>query len=230
MPWRPFARRLRIVAGIALALALIALVAWLFAIRWRPPVEDFALQGIDVSEAQGSIDWFAVKAAGASFAYLRATAGAEHRDARFAANWQDSYEAGVRRGAIHAFSLCRLAADQAGNFVTTVPRTGDALPAAIELDFEPDCSARPEREVAVGEIARLAQAIEIHTGKPVILKVSSAFERRYRIADAVPRSLWAVQSFFPAAYFPRPWRMWQASRFRRIDGVAAPVNWNVVAP
>ena len=75
MSIRRFWRRTRVFAGVALALALIGLCFWLFAINWRPAVKDFPIQGIDVAEAQGEIDWWAVKRTGIVFAYARATHG-----------------------------------------------------------------------------------------------------------------------------------------------------------
>ncbi len=44
-------------------------------------------------------------------------------------------EAGVQAGAIHRYSLCQLATDQAANFIRHVPRRADALPAVVWLDY-----------------------------------------------------------------------------------------------
>lgn len=226
---RVLARRFRVIAGIALALAVCALCAWLFAINWRPRPADFPVQGVDVSEAQGPIEWWTVKKSGAQFAYLHATTGANQTDLRFPENWRGTFEAGIRRGALHIFSLCQLAADQAGNFVSIVPRSDDQLPAAVDLDFQPDCNARPERDVVIGEIGRFITAIETHLGEHAVLRVSKNFEARYRISEAFPRLLWSRQAFFPPYYLSRPWTVWQASSFRRIEGISGPVNWSVMA-
>src|SRR4051812_27713561 len=131
-PARILWRRTRIFSGFALALALIGFCAWLFAINWRPDARAFPTQGIDIGETQGAIDWWTVKAnPEVNFAYARATIGADRGDKRFAANWRGLYAVGMPRGAIHTFSLCQLAADQAGNFVKTVPRADDQLPVAL---------------------------------------------------------------------------------------------------
>ena len=183
-----------------------------------------------MSETQGSIDWWTVKTGGADFAYLRATMGADGRDARFQDNWNDVQVTGIRRGAIHVYSLCRPAADQANNFNTNVPSADDALPAAVELDFSPECESRPAREVVLGEMRTFLTMVEAHTGKPMLLKVSQRFETTYRLSAGIPRPVWAVQNMIPPDYAARPWRMWQASDIRRIDGVTGPVNWDVVAP
>jgi lysozyme len=38
-----------------------------------------------------------------------------------------------------------------------------------------------------------------------------------------------VENVLKPDYTARPWRMWRASDFRRIDGIEGPVNWDVVA-
>jgi lysozyme len=224
--WLLFARRS---LGVMLVLATGALAAWLFFLSWHPSTSDYPLQGVDVSDEQGVIDWPVVRADGVDFVYLRATYGATGRDTTFETNWHDVYAAGLRRGAYHRYSLCQLAVDQANNFNTVVPHDGDALPAAVLVDFDADCPARPAREVVVGEIARLMAMIENHTGKPAMLKVSRRFDDWYRLSAAIPRPIWAIANFFPPDYAARPWRMWQANDRRRIDGVDRPVHWNVVA-
>jgi lysozyme len=226
---RLWGRRIGRIGALGIVLALTGVVAWTFALSWRPS-DKYGFQGVDVSEDQGVIDWWTVKAGGADFAYLRATYGADGRDERFATNWADTYASGMRRGALHVYSLCRLAADQANNFNTTVPRVSDALPAAVEIDFDPECDSRPVRNVVLGEIRRFLTMVESHTGKPALIKISKRFEVTYQVTSAIPRTIWAVQDFFPPDYTARPWRMWQANDMRRIDGVNGAVRWNVVAP
>lgn len=229
MNLRILARRSRVTAGIALAVALIGFCAWLFAINWRPSPGDFPVQGVDVSEVQGPIDWWAVKKSGARFAYIRATEGARETDLRFPENWRGTFEAGFRRGAIHVFSLCQLAADQAANFVRLVPRSDDQLPPAVDIEFRSDCAARPERDVVIGELARFLVSIERHLGEHAVLRIGKRVESQYRLSEAFSRVLWSQQAFFPPYYLARPWTIWQASGFRRVEGVSGPVNWDVMA-
>lgn len=222
-------RRVRLV-GLGLALAgLAGVIGWTLAADWRPSVETYPVQGIDVAERHGLIDWPTVRAGGADFAYIRATRGVDRRDAMFAANWSASYAAGLRRGAIHGFSPCRPAVEQARNFVVTVPRVTDALPAALEIEDGPDCEAPLARQGLIDEVGRFARLVESHTGKPVLVMIPPAIEARYRLSAAIGRPLWATGSFFAPTYLSRPWRMWRASTRRRIEGTEVPVNWNVVA-
>lgn len=216
-------------ASVVAALGLAAIVAWIVARGWKPG-EPYRFQGVDVSAVNGPIDWWAVKRSGADFAYLRATVGADRRDARFEENWAAVADAGLRRGAFHRYSLCKPAVDQANNFNTTVPRTEDALPAAVVLDFSADCSARPAVAAMLDDLRRYLAMVEAHTGKPVLLKVTKAFDQAYGVTAALPRPVWAVQNYLAPEYPARTWRMWQANAERRIDGVETPVHWDVVRP
>jgi lysozyme len=222
-------RPLITIAWVALCAGVLAGASWFAASGWHPSRAHFAFQGVDVREATGAVDWHEVKAAGADFAYAVATEGSERRDARFAAHWPEIEEAGLRRGAIHRYSPCRLAHDQAANFVRTVARDAEALPAAVELEVEPGCTA-PARSVMLQELATLLDAIETHTGKPALLKVSAAFEEQHGITAAIARPIWSLRMAFPPDYAARPWRMWQANPMRRVKGVDGALGWNVVAP
>lgn len=211
-------------------LAVAGLFGWRFAVDWAPSRSQYAVQGIDVSAESGPIDWAMVKARDVDFVYARATSGTASRDPSFTANWAGAGDAQIRRGAIHAFSLCGTAEEQAGAFVATVPRDPEALPAAIDLSFHEDCPARPSREVVLAEIRRLAATIETHSGKPAMLRIAPAFEEQYQVSGAIPRPLWSIGFYRPPDYLARRWAMWQSSAIRRIDGIEGPVNWNVVAP
>ena len=52
------------------------------------------VQGIDVSNWQGDIDWDKVRAAGTQFAFIKATEGGDYLDPKFAQNWQAAKRAG----------------------------------------------------------------------------------------------------------------------------------------
>ncbi|WP_294203629.1 GH25 family lysozyme [uncultured Sphingomonas sp.] len=198
--------------------------------HWQPSTEHYPLQGIDLPENPPAVEWRTLRANGADFAYIVATSGTDRRDAAFEGNWDALPEAGMRRGAVHIYSLCQPAAAQADAFNIFVPRAGDALPAAIDLSFHDDCTARPDRAKLVADLTHFVAMVETHTAKPVMLRVSKAFESEYSITAALPRPVWSVGNLFKPDYAARPWRMWRASDFRRVEGVEGPVNWDVVTP
>jgi lysozyme len=215
--------------GALVGAGLLGIAGWSGATGWAPAAARYPLQGIDLGADPPAIEWGTVRARGADFAYLVATSGADRRDAGFEANWAALPEAGLRRGAVHVYSLCQGGLSQANAFNAFVPRTDDALPSAVDVTFRQDCTARPDRAALIAELRRFVTTVEAHTRKPLLLRVGRAVEAEYRLSEAIDRPIWAMGNFLNPGYPARPWRMWRASDLRRVDGVPGPVNWNVVA-
>jgi len=217
-------------ATIVVVLLIIAFVLRNIAVTWAPSRDQYPVQGISVDESNGGITWHVAGASGVDFAYIQATAGAEKRDRNFAKNIEGAGDAGIRYGAFHSYSLCRLATDQATNFVTTVPRGDNMLPPAVRLAFDNGCGDRPGRALVLSELNTFLNQIESHSGKPAIIEVSREFEELYNISSGIDRTFWLEANFFPPDYATKPWVMWRASDMRRISGLDGPTSWNVVRP
>lgn len=211
-----------------LAYGLVAACLIWAGITWRPNVSAYPVQGVDVSESDGEIAWPTVEAAGADFAYIKASEGADVTDPRFVQNWAGTAAAGMRHGAYHLFSLCRPAADQATNFISTVPREADALPAAVRLTLSSGCPSQPDRAALLRQLKLFIEMVEAHTGKTVLIAPSPDFESEYRITGAIDRPLWLTGFFIAPQYGARPWAMWQASTFYRVKGIPGGAHWNVI--
>ncbi len=210
--------------------ALVATLLFFWMRGWAPSEANYSQQGVEVSHSLGTVDWGKVRAAGADFAYVEATFGDSDRDASFADNWQGSVAAGLTRGAIHRYHLCRLARDQATNFIATVPREASELPAVLDLELDAGCTARPARAVLLGELASFIKMVEAHTEKPVMIRLSKDFEEEYAISRAINRPLWLSSWLLTPSYGDRPWVMWRANPARSVDGIAQPTGWSVVRP
>jgi lysozyme len=213
-------------AASALAFALVyALVT-----HWAPSRSRYPVQGVDVSQKQGRINWAAVSSDEINFAYLQATEGADFHDTTFQKNWEGTEKNHIRHGAYHVFTLCRLARDQASNFIAHVPRDAAALPAALQLRLQGNCDDRPDRAVVLKEIATFVQMAEAHTGQAIILYLAADFDNYYDVSSAINRKLWLRSMAVPPSFGARGWALWQASALRRVAGIEGPVNWNVVRP
>ncbi len=215
-----------LVAGLAAAFA--GLILWIAAPSWHPSEREFPIQGVDVSHHQGGVDWQRLRAEGVDFAYIKASEGGDHRDRRFAENWNGAKAAGIRHGAYHFFTLCRTGAEQAANFIAAVPADADSLPTAVDLEYGGNCSARPERAALLKELGDFITAVERHSGRRTILYLTEEFDSAYGVSRAIDRPLWLRSIFRRPDYGARPWRIWQASNMRRIRGIEGPVDWNVV--
>jgi lysozyme len=184
--------------------------------------------GIDVSSHQNTIDWERVHGDGIDFAYIKATEGGDFVDARFAANWAQAGSAGLQRGAYHFFTLCRPGADQADNFLRTLPKTDGTLPPAVDLELIGNCSGRPSREALIDELTVFIERVEGATGQEVVFYLGDDFDQQYDVRTAFHRRLW-VRSLHA-----RPdvddWLIWQSNDAAAVSGVENGVDLDVLKP
>jgi lysozyme len=190
----------------------------------NPSETAYPVRGIDVSHHQGDIDWQSVSASGVHFAYVKATEGADFTDAMFAANWKNSGQAGVVRGAYHFFTFGSSGQDQAANFISKVPAELNALPPAIDLEFS---GYNKERRIAPDEFQRelsvFWDAIFNHYHKTPVVYTTGNFQQQYLAAMPVER-LWIREVMRTPRH---PWAFWQFSPRGRVRGVRTFVDLNV---
>lgn len=226
---RPARRKNRWGCGIFLApLAFLPLIAVIQAKHWHPSDADWPVQGIDVSNHQGTIDWAKLPEQGVDFAYIKATEGGDFTDKSFAKNWDAAGKAGVRRGAYHFFTLCRPGAEQAAHFIATVPKTAGALPPAVDLEYMGNCSQRPNVNDVQAEVAAYLTTVEAHYGQRAVLYLTEEFDQAHQISARFDRPLWLRSLIRQPDFGARPWYIWQVSNFRQLDGIDGRVDWNVM--
>ena len=229
-------RKPRIWPRVLAAAMLLALVGagwtWWHLRSWKPGESAYPEQGVELAAADGAADFAALKAVGADFAYLDASSGADRRDPAFTANYEAAREAGMAVGAVHGFDPCERADPQSANFVTVVPRDDDMLPAAIALELPEKPCETPVGEAQVeSELMTFLNQVETHLDKPVLLKVSPAFEAQHGIAAKLERNLWLVRTRWEPDYAGRPWMLWTATdRFVTQAHETGPLRWVVVRP
>ncbi|HET9628546.1 MAG TPA: lysozyme, partial [Novosphingobium sp.] len=78
--------RLRLAALVLLVALVGAVGLWWHLRGWTPSRKAFPDQGAEVGTIEGAVDWKALKAVGADFVYLDASAGAFARDPGFVQN------------------------------------------------------------------------------------------------------------------------------------------------
>jgi lysozyme len=230
MPRKTSSRtRLRLLGAAVLFGLIGAAYLWWDLRHWQPPRAAWPLQGVEIGAEDGPVDWTALKATGADFAYLDASASAFARDGAFAANLEEAKAAKLQLGAVHRYDPCQPAERQAGNFVTVVPRDSAMLPPAVDLDLTADqCPIKVGDAAVLSELTTFLNQIETHTGKAAILKLSSGFEERYHVAAAIDRNLWLVRTRFQPDYAGRPWMLWTANQALANPAGEAPLRWVVV--
>ncbi len=213
-----------VILGLVGAATVGAMLVWRDRQPW-PALRAGERRGIDVSHYQGEIDWAAVADDGIEFAYIKSTEGGDTVDERFAENWSGARRTGIKVGAYHFFTLCRTGADQAANFLRTVPSGQSDLAPSVDLEFEKNCAARPAVAVLRRELSVFLDRIEQATGRQVLLYVSPPVEAKYAITTTFARPIWERR------LFERPedvdWDVWQWSNVGRVDGIGGDVDLNV---
>ena len=227
--------RLGLLIKLAAVAALIGGGYWLYLQYeqrgWRPDEADYPDQGALIGEADGAVNFAVLKGLGASFVYLEASRGARGKDADFSRNLEAARKAGLQVGAVHLFDPCETADGQSANYVTIVPRDADLLPPAIRLSRSADdCFERTSEAAVQSELLTLVNQIEAHTEAPVVLAPSEEFERRYRPARRLDRSLWLEGDMAEPEYGGRPWTVWTANSAYASDAAEQPLRWLVVRP
>ncbi len=218
--------------GALLLLGLIAgLAGWWHLRHWQPDPEVYRVQGVEIGAEDGEVDWRAIKAIGAHFAYIDASASAFARDPAFARNLEEARTAKLQVGAVHRYDPCQPAEKQAANFVTVVPRDAALLPPAVELEMVADnCPVKVSDAKVESELTTFLNEVETHTGKPSLLKLAPGFEARYRMALAIDRNLWLERTRFQPDYAGRPWTLWTANNALENEAGAKALRWVVVQP
>ena len=192
----------------------------------------YAVHGIDVSRYQGAIDWPAVRAAGISFTFIKATEGGDLVDPAFPANWQGAAQAGMPRGAYHFFYFCRPAEEQARWFIQHVPRDRAALPHVLDLEWNhlsPSCTRRPDGATVRAEATRFLDILTAHYGQRPVIYTTPDFYRETGIGTLPNTEFWLRSvADHPSVVDPgQPWRFWQYTGTGRVPGVRGGVDINV---
>ena len=197
-----------------------------------PFPHDFAIHGIDVSKYQGDIDWAQVKSSGVKFAYIKATEGGDHIDAKFQQNWNGARAVGLPRGAYHFVYWCRPWHEEMRHFIQTVPREPDALPPVLDVEATPEskkCKRRLERGPVLAEMREMLRAMERHYGKkPVIYSTVDFYEAILSPNELEEYPIWIRSTKYSphVKYGSRHWHFWQYQSDARIPGIVGNVDRN----
>ncbi|TJW03761.1 MAG: lysozyme [Mesorhizobium sp.] len=218
----------RIILWGAASLVLACLVAvggFLYFQTFSPDRSSYPVRGIDVSHHQGRIDWRRVAADDVAFAVIKATEGGDHVDDAFAANLREARAAGIAVGAYHFFTFCRPGADQARNFLSTVPRDQPLLPPVVDIEFGGNCPQRPSPEQLNAELQAFLGPVEAAFGKTAIVYVTD------EAADAYGKQIVGRPHWLRSLAL-RPsqddWIYWQYHNRGRVDGISGDVDLNVL--
>lgn len=201
-----------------------AIGGYFYVFSFSPDRGRFPVRGIDVSHHQGDIDWTKASNDDVVFAFIKATEGGDFVDKNFRENAVAATEAGIYVGAYHFFTLCRKGSEQAQNLLTQIDGIDLALPIAVDLEFEGNCSARPTVDELEAELSEFVSRVEDEMGESVVFYSTHGFLQKY--GNALPqRPMWlrwiAIEPFWTE------WQFWQYDDDAAVNGISGPVDLNV---
>lgn len=221
------------VAFIALILLLTALAAYRAAmsgyIRLNyPSFEKYPVHGIDVSHHQGTINWEEIEQEYVQFAFIKATEGATHQDSTFAINWQEAKKLDIPVSAYHFFTFCTKGAEQAENYINTVPYEESSLPPTIDLEYGGNCKQENRLPDLNREIADFIEIIENHYNRKVIIYTTREFYHNH-VANNFPNNPIWIRNILsePKLEDNRKWTFWQYTNRGRLNGISTPIDINL---
>lgn len=227
----PLGRRLLLYTLATAALATILYASWLWwdMRTWRPDEAAYPEQGAVVPAKPQNLRFSALNAIGAQFVYLRLEQTPRALDDDFADRFTRASKTSLKIGVLLPFNPCLPADPQSTYFTQMVARNADLMPPVIELDMLAEQCADKVSDAAIeSEIMTLINQVELHAGKPVVLKIGRDFERRYNLANTIERDLWLTRDRAKPNYAGRPWLLWSANSQLVTEAAEEPIEWVVV--
>ena len=189
----------------------------------------YKIHGIDVSKYQSVINWKEVSEMNADgikigFAFIKATEGVGNVDNQFRRNWLKAEEQNICKGAYHFFIAGKNGRRQAANFIEIVDLKKGDLPPVIDIEKSFGVSANEIKK----EVADWIAVVQKYYGVQPIIYTNIDFYNRYLQNDFDNYPVWIAHYLQPVK--PRidhKWMFWQHSENGRVNGIKAPVDFNV---
>lgn len=196
----------------------------------KTPITHYPVRGFDVSHYQNAIQWSKVETEGYSFVFIKATEGDDYVDDNFLANWRGAAAAGLAKGAYHFYNFCAKGADQADNFLKTVPIEEGAMPPTIDIEASASCRTLPAKAAFRKELSDFMDKVEAAYGKMPILYVNASIYADYFKGDDLKYPIWfAYPHDAPSPKLPdgKNWTFWQYDFHGSVGGIAGEVDLDV---
>ena len=189
----------------------------------------YEIHGIDVSKYQSAINWKEVKnmevrKVKIGFAFIKATEGVGNVDNQFRRNWLNAEEQNICKGAYHFFIAGKNGRRQAANFIEIVNLKKGDLPPVIDIEKSFGISPVEIKK----EVSDWLLVVEKYYGIQPIIYTNIDFYERYIQNDFDNYPIWIAHYLQPVKQrIDHKWMFWQHSESGRVNGIKAPVDFNV---
>lgn len=190
-------------------------------------------KAIDVSYAQGVINWGKVKAAGITQAIIRATASYPHGtasgvDKRFKSNIEGALAAGIDCGVYHyCYALSVEEAKlEANHFINTIKPYKLTLP--VVLDFEDNTQTKLSPAVKADICDAFLQIVQSAGYYAMLYSMASWLKSDLSDARLSKYDKWVAHVGTPKPAYSGNYGIWQFSWEGKVDGISGDVDMNYV--
>ncbi|MDB5151335.1 MAG: glycoside hydrolase family 25 protein [Mucilaginibacter sp.] len=191
--------------------------------------DKYAIHGIDVSYAQGKIDWQKVKtmeedSVRISFAFIKATEGVLLVDPYFRRNWREAPKAGIICGAYHYFKPAKSGKWQAKFFLQTVKMEKGDLPVVVDVEELNGVTPAKMRQ----ELKEFLTFVQTKSGVKPIIYSGISFYQDYLAGYFNGYILWVANYHQPELKISSEtnWLFWQHSDKATISGINHVVDFD----
>lgn len=189
----------------------------------------YEIHGIDVSRYQSTINWKELKSMEDNgikigFVFIKATEGTSVVDEQFRRNWIQADAENIPKGAYHFFIPNRSVQKQVQNFIQIVNLKPGDLPPVLDVEKSHGLSVNDMQK----EVKQWLNEIGKHYGVKPIIYTNIDFYERYFQTGFEDYPLWIAH--YLQSERPRiedKWFFWQHSEKGRVDGIKAPVDFNI---
>jgi lysozyme len=189
----------------------------------------YEIHGIDVSRYQKVINWKEVKAMEVKnvkigFVFMKATEGVGNVDEQFRRNWLNAEEQNICKGAYHFFIAGKSGKKQANNFIEIVNLKKGDLPPVIDIEQTYGVGANEIKN----EITEWLTTVKKQYNVVPVIYTNIDFYKNYLQEGFDEYPIWIAHYLQPQKpWFNRKWSFWQHNENGRVNGIKAPVDFNV---
>ena len=189
----------------------------------------YKIHGIDVSYAQGHIDWHRVHAMhedsiGITFAFIKATEGVLKVDPYFRRNWREAPKNGIVTGAYHFFRANRDGKWQAVFFLQNVAIEPGDLPPVVDVET----LDKQTPDMLHKQLQAFVSYVYLKTGVKPIIYTQLSFYADYLAGYFNNYTLWIAHYNHPELQVEQGvnWQFWQHSETARVSGIGSYVDFD----
>ncbi len=185
--------------------------------------------GFDVSEYQGEIDWQQTdsieKTFPVDFVFIRATAGKDKVDSKFAENWERAKKQGLIRGAYHYYRPDENSLEQAELFIKNVRLAKGDLPPVLDIEKIPEEQSIDSLKIG---LKRWLDKVEKHYKvRPIIYSGERYYSDFLQDEFGEDYDFWIANYNFFVEDINNDWTFWQFTEKGRVPGIEGNADINI---